>query len=60
MKAKAIKYKVEEVTVDLIKNKRFGCCNCMYAGTGCYSYDHFVPSLAYNGEPSCKNYVYYD
>ncbi len=49
------------VTLEAVKNSRFGCRNCLYQSCECSPVGvNFVPRIALDKYASCANYAYYD
>jgi len=53
--------KLEDVTLEAVKNSKFGCRNCLYQSCECSPIGvNFVPQIALDKYASCANYAYYD
>ncbi|MDM7919569.1 MAG: cupin domain-containing protein [Methanosarcina sp.] len=51
---------VSQVTLQMVKGARFGCNSCLWYGVECKNFEKFKPEVTRSGEPTCKEYVYYD
>uniref|UniRef100_A0A6M3LKL1 Uncharacterized protein n=1 Tax=viral metagenome TaxID=1070528 RepID=A0A6M3LKL1_9ZZZZ len=52
--------KKEDVTLEMVEMSEFGCKHCLFSGCECNDHSRFEPSLAYDGQASCRAYVYCD
>jgi hypothetical protein len=59
MKAQKERIKKEDVTYSMVQFAVFGCTNCLWNCVECEQGKRFEPAT-FRGEPTCKNYTYYD
>ncbi len=54
------KIKVENVTLQDVKNSDYGCNNCLYYAIECNNASKFKPAISHDNKPTCKGYAYCD